>query len=87
MKLASKFKSLQNNEVDIWWMAEMHSQTRRWFNSVNYVSLDVHRSFNKLVYKGLKRLALLQITLGSFVINTDLLDICVKNGQKTPKWA
>lgn len=56
----------------------MHSQTRRWFNSVNYVSLAVHGSFNKLVYKGLKRLALLQITLGSSVINTDSLDSYVK---------
>lgn len=45
----------------------MHSQTRRLFNSVNYVSLAVHGTFNKLVSTRFKRLALLQIATGSFV--------------------
>lgn len=37
------------------------------FNSVNYRSLAVHGSFNKLVNTRFKRLALLQIATGSFV--------------------
>lgn len=39
----------------------------RLFNSVNYVNLAVHGSFNKLVNTRFKRLALLQIATGSFV--------------------
>lgn len=65
----------------------MRSQTRRWLNSVNYVSLAVHGSFNKLVNTRFKRLALLQIATGSFVIDAHLLDSFVKNEQKTLQWA
>lgn len=41
----------------------------------------MHGSFRKLVNMTFKRLALLQIATGSFVINAHLLDSCVKNEQ------
>lgn len=47
----------------------------------------MHGSFSKLVNTTFKRLALLQIATGSFVINAHWLDSCVKNEQKPPKWA
>lgn len=59
----------------------------RWFNSVNYVLLGVHGSSNNLVNTRLKRLALFQMATAGIVINAHLLNRCVKNEQKWPKWA